>query len=100
MSGLLPRFRRGMVPIIGVALVVFIVGRFWVGYYEDDEFNDQYLFIKHQPTWQFVFMPVLSSGAEQADVDRLPPAARVAHDRYMAFIYRERTEVYIPWSLF
>lgn len=84
---------------IAIAIVAFAALRFWVGFYEDDEFGDKYLFLKHEPTWQFTFLPVLSSGAEDVDVNRLPPETRSVQERYMSFVVNRRADLYLgfPW---
>ncbi len=68
----------------------------WSGVYEDDEFNEWYWFIKHRPTWQFVFVPTVHCCIEDVDLARLTPAELAAHERYRDFYRNRRSEVYLP----
>jgi len=40
---------------ISIILILLIIGKFWIGIYEDDEFVENHLFIKHRPIWKWKF---------------------------------------------
>ncbi len=41
--------------IILLLFYIFLVAKFWIGMYEDDEFGEKRLFIKHKPIWKSYF---------------------------------------------
>ena len=41
------------ISVVTIGILVFL--KFWVGVYEDDEFYERNLFIKHRPIWKTYF---------------------------------------------
>lgn len=46
---------RKAVTVIFAILLFLVIGRFYSGVYDDDEFNEKYFFIKNSPTWKWYF---------------------------------------------
>lgn len=43
------------IKITSLTIGILVVLKFWVGIYEDGEWDDKYLFIKHRPIWKTYF---------------------------------------------
>jgi len=41
--------------MISVSIFLMILGKLWIGIYEDDEFYEKHIFIKPKPTWKSYF---------------------------------------------
>ena len=90
------RVPTGLLAGVFALLLLFLGLRLMTGIYVDDEWGDHFWFVKHQPSWQFAFSPVLPNGHEASDIARLSAADKAAHDLFSTTVKDRRFEVSIP----
>lgn len=70
----------------------------FIGVYEEEEFKDKYLFIKHKPSVCFYFSSPLSY-REDGIINNLSKAEKMEQERYNDFVFKNggwKRSLYIP----
>lgn len=81
------------IKIIGIILGVLLFLKLWVGIYEDGEFDDKYLFLKHRPIWKtFFYSPRGMSDLKLSDLTKEKRKEQLLYDEFILRIRPEDNE--------
>jgi hypothetical protein len=64
-----------------------ILCRFWVGLYHHDEFAETHLFLKHRPTWKWMFYS--PKGQSNLRIQDLSPEEQTEQKLFDEFVYSQ-----------
>lgn len=76
--------RKTIITSIFILLGIFI--KFWVGIYEDDEFSNRVVFIKHRPIWKsFFYSP---RGMSDLKISEMSPEKQFEQKLFDEFVLK------------
>ncbi|WP_272022936.1 hypothetical protein [Olleya namhaensis] len=75
-----------MKPIGSILIIIFfiIVGKFWIGIYNHDEFNSSHIFIKHRAIWKTYFYS--PRGMSDLELREMSPSQQFEQEMFDEFI--------------
>lgn len=91
--------RIGGRPAAAVAFFAAAAVVSWLGIFDDREFGEPYLFLKHRPSATFCFRSPV--GESDTPASALPPRERWDEARYREFVEEHggfRRGILLPWT--